>query len=99
MNVPVTISWDGYFLDASIPTNQPNLALRFVNATEDGGQSAWNPSGSWGQYQFRKGSFMTRKGDRLTSVFKPTKFTVAVVPNVHVTFYTQPRLVGEGVKN
>jgi len=72
MNVPVTISWDGYWLDASIPTNQPSLALRFVNAAEDGGQNAWNPSGSWGQYHFRKGSFMTLKGYRVTSVFNPT---------------------------
>jgi RNA polymerase sigma factor (sigma-70 family) len=99
MNVPVTVSWDGYWMDASIPTNQPNLGLRFINAANDEGENVYDASGSWGQYRFRKGSFMTRRGNVLTMDFKPTKVTVAVVPNVHATFYTQPRLVGEGPKN
>jgi RNA polymerase sigma factor (sigma-70 family) len=99
LNVPVTISWDGYWVDASIPTSQTNLALKFVNAADDEGANVYNASGSWGQYQFRKGSFMTRRENVLTMDFKPTTVTVAVVPNVHATFYTQPRLVVEGAKN
>jgi RNA polymerase sigma factor (sigma-70 family) len=100
MNVPVTVSWDGYLLDASIPTNQPNLGLRFINAPNDEGENVYNAASASGtQYRFRKDSFMTRRGNVLTTDFKPTKVTVAVVPNVHATFYTQPRLVGERPKN
>ena len=99
MNVPVTVSWDGYWMDASIPTNQPNLGLRFINAADDEGGNAYDASGSWNQYRFRKGSFMAHRGNVLTMVFKPTKVTVAVVPNVHATFYTRPRLKGERPKN
>jgi len=100
MNVPVTISWDGYWLDASISTNDPKRALRFVDAANDEGEKvAAEPSGNWDQYHFRKGGFMTLRENVLTTDFKPTKVTVAVVPNVHVTFYTQPRLVSEQVKN
>ena len=29
---------------------------------------------------------------------RPTKVTFAVVPNIHTTFYVQPRLVVEKVK-
>jgi hypothetical protein len=92
MNVPVTISWDGHWVDASMPTNQPNLALRFVTAADDDGATGENPSGSWNQFRFRKGSFMVRKGNVLRTDFKPTRLTVAVVPNAHATFYTQPQL-------
>jgi hypothetical protein len=99
MNVPVTVSWDGYLLDASIPTNQPNLGLRFINAPNDEGENVYNAIASGTQYRFRKDSFMTRRGNVLTTDFKPTKVTVAVVPNVHATFYTQPRLVDERPKN
>jgi hypothetical protein len=91
MKVPVTVSWDGYWLDASMPTNRPDLALRFVAVSDDGGQSvskADHPSGSWSRDRFRKGGFMVRKGDVLTSNFKPTTLTVAVIPIVHTTFYT-----------
>jgi hypothetical protein len=99
MNVPVTVSWDGYSLDASIPTNQPNLGLRFINAANDEGENAYHARASGTQYRFREDNFMTRRGNVLTTDFKPTKVTVAVVPNVHATFYTQPRLVGERPKD
>ena len=97
MGAPVTISWDGYWIDASIPTNQPNLALKFVSANDDEGEMQ-DASGSWGQYRFRKGSFMARRGNVMTMDVKPTKVTIAVVPNVHTTFYTQPKLAVEKVK-
>jgi RNA polymerase sigma factor (sigma-70 family) len=100
MNVPVTISWDEYYVDASIPTNDLNRTLRFVHVADDEGyKEAEEPSGSWNQYHFRKGSFMTRRDNVLTSDFKPTKVTFAIVPNVHVTFYTQPKLLVERVTN
>ena len=97
MDVPVTISWDGSWVDASVPTNDPNRALKFVNAANDQGENMCDASGSWSQYQFRKGSFMTRRDNILTMDFKPTKVTVAVVPNVHVTFYAQPKLISDGI--
>ncbi|PYJ94370.1 MAG: hypothetical protein DME23_25165 [Verrucomicrobia bacterium] len=100
MNVPVTVSWDGYWMDASIPTNQPNLGLRFINAADDESENAHDvQAGSWGQFSFHMGDFMTRRGNVLTTDFKPTKVTVAVVPNEHATFYTQPRLMRERPKN
>jgi RNA polymerase sigma factor (sigma-70 family) len=99
MNTPVTLSWDGYWMDASIPTNDPNRALRFVSAADNERENVGEPSGSWDQYRFRKGSFMTRKENVLTTDFKPTKVTVAVVPNAHVTFYMEPQLVVGQVTN
>ncbi len=98
MNVPVTVTWDGYYVDASMPTNRPDLVLRFVAVSDDAGQSvseADHPSGSWDRYRFRKGSFMARKGNVLTTDFKPTTLTFVLVPSVHATFYTQPQLIDE----
>jgi hypothetical protein len=99
MNVPVTISWDGYWVDASIPADDTNRALRFVTAANDAGETSCDPSGSWNQSFFRKGSVMTSRDGVLTMDFKPTKVTVAIVPNIHVTFYTKPQLVGDPGKN
>jgi hypothetical protein len=99
MNVPVTVSWDGYWIDASMPTNRPDLGLKFVTAANDEGDTVADASGSWNQFRFRKGSFMVRKGNVLTMRFTPTKVTMAVVPNVHATFYTQPKFVGESEQN
>ena len=95
MNVPVTISWDGSWVDATIPADDTNRALRFVTAANDAGETSYNPSGSWNQYFFRKGSFMVLRDGLLTTDFKPTRLTFAVVPNIHVIFYTKPQLLGE----
>jgi hypothetical protein len=100
MKAPVTVSWDGYWVDASMPTNRLDLALRFVAVSDDQGQSvseADHPSGSWSRDRFRKGSFMVSKSDVYTSDFKPATLTVAVVPILHTTFYTQPQLIDEKV--
>jgi len=93
MNVPLTVSWNANWIDANIPTNQPNLALKFVAAADNEGQKVYDGNGGWGQYMFRKGSFMIQKEGHLTTDFKPTQVTVAVVTNIHTTFYTQPRLL------
>jgi RNA polymerase sigma factor (sigma-70 family) len=92
MGVPVKISWDGNMIDARIPTNQTNFALKFVSASDNEGEMQ-DASGSWNQYQFRKGFFMARRGNVMTMNVTPTKVTIAVVPNVHTTFYAQPRLI------
>jgi len=98
-NMPVKISWDGsYWIDVNMPTNRPDLALKFVCVTDEQGNKAVDASGSWGRHQFRKGSFMFRNGNVLTMVGTPTTLTFAAVPNVHATFYAQPRLADEHVK-
>ena len=98
-NMPVKISWDrSYWIDVNMPTNRPDLALKFVCVTDQQGNKAVNASGSWGRHQFRKGSFMFRNGNVLTMVGTPTTLTFAAVPNVHATFYAQPRLADEHVK-
>jgi hypothetical protein len=93
MDIPVTLSWDGHYIDASIPTNQLNIALRFVDATDLNGQNVYNASGSWSKHSFHKGSFMTQKAGVLTTDFKPVRVTIALVPTRHTTFYIQPRFV------
>jgi hypothetical protein len=98
LGVPVTLSWDGYWIDANMPTNRPDLALKFVCVTDEQGNKSVQQSGSWGPHQFRKGSFLFQNGNVLTMVGKPTEMTFAVVPNVHATFYAQPRLADEHVK-
>ena len=101
MNVPITISWDGYWVDVNMPTNRTDLALHFICVTDEKGNKSVEPfgSGNWDRHYFRKGSFMFRDGDALTMVGTPTTMTFAIVPNIHATFYTQPRLVTEPVKN
>jgi hypothetical protein len=95
MGVPVTISWDGSFVDAAIPTNRADLALRFVCLTDVHGRKLPDEFvGSWGQHSFRMGDFMPR-GARGLNVASPgpATVTIAVVPCVHATFYAQPRLL------
>ena len=99
MGQPVTISWDGTWIDADMPTNRPDLALKFVSATDAQGNEMLNPAGSWNQYRFREGDFEVRR-DGVISIgdARPTKLAFAVVPNIHTTFYVQPRLVVEKAK-
>jgi len=93
-NLPVSISWDADWLDVRIPTNRSDLALRFVSVEDSDGNKAINPSGSWSQHGFRKGSFMWRKDGVLTlGGVKPNTLTLAIVTNVHATFYVQPVLL------
>jgi hypothetical protein len=94
-HIPVTISWDGNFLDADMPTNRTDLALKFVCVTDQQGRkTSGSGSGSWNQYRFRKGDFMVKLPDGTLSVgsFHPATVTFAIVPNVHATFYAQARL-------
>ena len=93
LNVPLTVSWDGYWVDVDMPANHPDLELEYVTAADDAGRLAIDPSGSWNHTRFRKGSFMTRKDGILTTGFKPTTITLAVVPCVHATFYARPQLL------
>jgi RNA polymerase sigma factor (sigma-70 family) len=94
MGMPVTISWDGSWMEASIPTNRPGVALKYVGVSDDQNDEFLEPSGSWGRFTFRKGSFMARKNGVVTFGPNPTKVTFAIVPNVHTTFLAKPRLMG-----
>ena len=99
MGQPVTIFWDGTWIDADMPTNRPDLALKFVGAADAQGNEMLNPSGGGSQYRFREGDFMVRQDGVMSMVdVRPTKLTFAVVPNIHTTFYVQPLLVLEKVK-
>ena len=99
MGQPVTISWDGTWIRADMPTNRPDLALKFVSATDAQGNEMLNPSGNWNQHGFQEGNFMVRRDGVMSMVdVRPTKLTFAVVPNIHTTFYVQPRLVVEKAK-
>jgi len=95
MNVPVTISWDGQVIDASIPTNHSNLALRFVSAVNDEDENIKDTFASGGKYNFRVGGFATLRSNVLALGAKPTKVAVAVVPTIHATFYVQPQMEGK----
>ncbi|HEV7923829.1 MAG TPA: hypothetical protein VGR14_00630 [Verrucomicrobiae bacterium] len=97
MNMPVTISWDGIYLDATMPTNRTDLALKFVCVTdEQGRRTSKSGSGSWNQHYFREGNFMMRDSGIFTmSGFRLTTVTFAIVPNVRTTFYAQPQLLNE----
>lgn len=94
-DVPVTVAWDGYYLDVNIPTNRTDIALKFVSAMDEQGRKMNAGGSSWGRYNFREGHFMSWTGENsLTSIdVKPAKLTFAIVPNIHTTFYAQPRLI------
>jgi len=97
MNIPLTISWNWDYLEVNIPTNRSDLALRFVCITDEQGREAINPSGSWSQFSFRKGGavmIQTEQGLTMADVHL-AKATIAIVPNVHATFYAQPTLTTE----
>ncbi len=99
MGQPVTISWDGTWIGADMPTNRPDLALKFVGAADAQGNEMLNPSGGGNQHRFTEGNFMVRRDGVMSMVdVRPTKLTFAVVPNIHTTFYVQPRLVAEKAK-
>lgn len=97
LDMPVSVSSDGYYVDVNIPTNRADIALKYIRVTDAQGNAS-SPrmgSGSWGQFRFRAGSFFQEKGGVLTQMHKPATITFAIVPNVHTTFYVQPRLVAE----
>jgi RNA polymerase sigma factor (sigma-70 family) len=92
LGVPVTISWNGRWIDASIPKSRSDVALKFIGATEASGERLYPGGGSWNQFMIRQGDFTGRQGDFMTSAREPATVTIAIVANVHTTFYIQPRL-------
>jgi hypothetical protein len=84
--VPVTLYVQNGHLDGEIPTNRTDLALVFVGAEDKFYKRGYGRGGNWGQYHFWWDI-------DVSSGAKSVRATVAVVPNVHVTFYAQPQLV------
>ena len=63
-----------------------HLAIRFVSAHDQRGKKIDEGSGSWDKYHFWR---MVDRPPRGEDAY----VTIAIVPNVHMTFLTQPRLV------
>jgi RNA polymerase sigma factor (sigma-70 family) len=92
-SVPVTISWvNSDMLSMQIPTNRTELAIKLVTASDDFGNSLQSGTGSWNRHGFwRRLEFPS--GTRYVQA------TFAIVPNVHLTFFTQPRLIQADLKD
>lgn len=89
--VPISIWWaNGNTLMARIPTNDPSIGLRLLGATDEKGQKInWRSTGE-SQFSFSM-SFMPAP-PTLTPA-PNVNATIAIVPNVHATFYSQPPLI------
>ena len=84
--VPVTLYVQNGWLDGESPTNRPDVALIFVGAEDNISTRAYGRSGNWSQHHFWKEL-------EIPPAAKSVRATVAVIPNVHVTFYSQPQLL------
>ena len=87
LGVPLTFSWDndGRWLNANMPTNRSDLALKLIGVHDEQGKSVSGGGGSWNQHFFRRSIEPTPS--------QQVKVDIAIVPNVHTTFYAQPRLI------
>ncbi|HEY4417303.1 MAG TPA: sigma-70 family RNA polymerase sigma factor [Verrucomicrobiae bacterium] len=94
LDIPVTVSWDGKLLTAFIPQNRTDVALKFIGALDSHNRQLKAGGASWSKYSFREGDFSAWIGkNSMTSIdVKPVQFTFAIIPNVHTTFYAQPKL-------
>lgn len=86
--VPITFSWVNNMVSAQIPTNRTDVAIKFLSAQDDTGAEIHAGNSSWGQFGFWEGMAIAPpvKG-------RYVQVNIAIVPNVHMTFYTQPRLL------
>jgi hypothetical protein len=85
--LPVTISWvNGDMVSMRIPTNAPNRAIRYIGARDQRGTNIDQWTGSWDQFRFWKLVDRPPPGEHVL-------VSIAIVPNVHLTLYTQPRLL------
>lgn len=93
MGAPVTIGWwNGNMVDGQIPTNDTDLALKFINVADEQGNIGVFGGGSWGRFRFDAGASMVQKNGVYSMMERPATVTFAVVPSVRTTFYVQPRL-------
>ena len=86
-DIPLKISWvNQHMLSVQMLTNREDLRLLFVAANDGAGRDMDDFSGSWGQAGF----WHSLKFDGTNQAFEAT---VAIVPDVKVTFYVQPKLI------
>jgi hypothetical protein len=78
-------------LSVQMLTKPEDLRLLFVDAKDSQGRNLAEYSGSWGQAGFWRAL-------RLDGTNQAVEATVAIVPNVRVTFYAQPRLTMGGAR-
>ncbi len=84
-SVSVKFSWvNGNMLAAEMSTNRADLALKLVSACDSSGKDIQAGFGSWHQHGFWKGLNLSGNSGSVRA-------TIAVVPNIHVTFFTQPQ--------
>jgi RNA polymerase sigma factor (sigma-70 family) len=91
---PMTTNFDGVSLQISwvnrdmlaveMRTNAADLRLLFVTARDAGGRDLNRESGNWGQYSFWRSLDLAQAGDSIEA-------TIAIVPNVHVSYLVRPR--------
>ncbi len=85
--IPLEISWvNQNMLSVQMLTNRPDLRVSFATAKDREGRNLDNPSGNWNQGGFWRGL-------KLEGTTEFVEATIAIVPNVHVTYYVQPKLV------
>jgi hypothetical protein len=75
-----------------IATNRLDLAVKFISAQDESGKNIDASTGSWGQYGFWQRIELPSKSEEVQA-------TIAVVPNLHISFFAQPRLIVGGSKN
>ena len=93
--VPLSLSWEQFFdaaaLKVEMLTNRWDLRLLFVAARDGEGRNVDTGSDSWAQGGFVR--FLGRGTNEIADV------TVAIVPNVHVTYYVLPKLIPASGQN
>jgi hypothetical protein len=86
-DTPLEITWvNQHALSVEMLTNRADLRLLFVAAKDSEGRNLDDFSGSWGQTRFRRSV-------KFDGTNQAVEATVAIVPDVKVTFYVQPKLV------
>lgn len=89
-DLPLEIDWvNQRMLSVKMLTNREDLRLLFVAANDDTGQNLDDWTGSWGQASFWRSL-------KLEGTNQLVNATIAIVPNVHVTYYVQPTWVEAG---
>jgi hypothetical protein len=86
-DIPLKISWvNQHMLSVQMLTNREDLRLLFVAAKDNAGRDLDDFSGSWDQTGFWRSV-------KFDGTNQAVAATVAIVPNVKLTFFVQPKLV------
>jgi len=81
------IKWvNGSMLAVEMTEKRPDLRLVFAGARNSSGKDLYDGAGSWSQHEFWKSLNLDGAESSIDATF-------AIVPNVHVTYFVQPRTV------